>query len=128
MSFLGWKQNGNLHLAFLRLCQPNPFLFFLFKATFNQLGGEKGGKKKQAKGGVVRKQTQKQNKAKTAVKAKPKQKKSKEITQPSVCDHEKQTKAVSLSPSGAISSFQDSMEESTSSQDSLQISRLVQIL
>ena len=106
------------------------FFFFVFKATFNQLGGEKGGKikKKQAKSGVVRKQTQQQNKAKTAVKAKPKQRKSKEITKPSVCDHEKQTKAVSLSPSGAISSFQDSMEESTSSQDSLQISRLVQIL
>lgn len=91
-------------------------------ATFNQLGGEKGGKKKQAKSGVGRKQTQQQGKAKTAGKAKPKQRKSKEITQPSVCDHEEQTKAVSPSPSGAILSSQDSMEESTSSQDSLQIS------
>lgn len=82
-------------------------------------------KKKQAKSGVVRKQTQQQSKAKTAVKAKPKQRKSKDTTQPSVCDHEEQTKAVS--PSGAILSSQDSMEESTSSQDSLQIlSRLVQ--
>lgn len=91
-------------------------------ATFNQLGGEKGRKKKQAKSGVGRKQTQQQGKAKTAGKAKPKQRKSKEITQPSVCDHEEQTKAVSPSPSGAILSSQDSMEESTSSQDSLQIS------
>ena len=80
-------------------------------------------KKRQAKSGVVRKQTQQQSKAKAAVKAKPKQRKSKEITQPSVCGHEEQTKAVS--PSGAILSSQDSMEESTSSQDSLQISRLV---
>jgi len=88
-------------------------------ATFNQLGGEKGVKKKQAKSGVVRKQTQQQSNAKTAVKAKPKQRKSKDTTQPSVCDHEQQTKAVS--PSGAILSSQDSMEESTSSQDSLQI-------
>lgn len=128
VQFRGWKQNENLQIAFLRLCKPNSFLFFGFKATFNQLGGEKEGKKKQAKSGVGRKQTQQQGKAKTAGKAKPKQRKSKEITQPSVCDHEEQTKAVSPSPSGAILSSQDSMEESTSSQDSLQISRLVQSL
>lgn len=80
-------------------------------------------KKRQAKSGVVRKQSQQQSKAKAAVKAKPKQRKSKEIQQPSVCGDEEETKAVS--PSGAILSSQDSMEESTSSQDSLQISRLV---
>ena len=83
-------------------------------------------KKKQAKSGVVRKQTQQQSKAKTAAKAKSKPRKSKETVKPPVCDHEEQTKAAS--PSGAILSSQDSMEESTSSQDSLQISRLVQSL
>jgi hypothetical protein len=82
-------------------------------------------KKKQAKSGVIRKQTQlRQYKAKAAVKTKPKKRKSKDITQPSVSDHEEQSKV--LSPSGAILSSQDSMEESTYSQDSLQISRLVQ--
>ena len=120
----GLKQNGNLRIALLKLCLV---LFFGVKATFNQLGVDKGGKKKQAKSGVVRKQSQqRQSKAKAAVKAKPKQRKSKDSSQPSVCDHEEQSKAVS--PSGEILGSQHSMEESTSSQDSLQISRFVQSL
>lgn len=101
------------------------FRFFGFKATFNQLGGDKGAKKKPAKSGVVRKQSQqRQSKAKAAVKAKSKQRKSKDSSQPSVCDHEEQSKAAS--PSGEILGSQDSLEESSLSQDSLQISRLVQ--
>ena len=126
MCFHGKKRRKTLESLFLDFINLIFFVSLAFKATFNQIGGDKGVKKKPAKSGVVRKQSQqRQSKAKAAVKAKSKQKKSKDSSQPLVCDHEEQSKAAS--PSGEILGSQDSLEESSLSQDSLQISRLVQL-
>lgn len=87
-------------------------------ATFGQQG-DKGIKKKQAKSGVTRKESQRQSKAKVAATAKPRQRRSKEkessVKKPTTIEVEDN------SPSGEILSSQDSLEESSaSSQDSLQ--------
>ena len=85
-------------------------------ATLDPQGG-KGPKKRQAKSGVIRKESQRQRKPKVAAKANPKQRRSKKkessVKKPVVIEVEDD------SPSGEILGSQDSLEESSASfQDS----------
>lgn len=84
--------------------------------------GGKDIKKKQAKSGVVRKESQQQSKVKVAAKVNPKKRRSKEKKEGSA----EKPVVVEDSPSGEILSSQDSIEESSaSSQDSLESSSSV---